>query len=92
MGAARDHVIKYPRTAQVFGSKVKDDGKHPGREESEAFITDPSLVVEEKLDCRCEGNLPRFFFAGHSGARSGAEQHRRSAAKLAQNCGKTGGK
>ena len=50
MGAARDHVIKYPRTAQVFGSKVKDDGKHLGREESEAFIANPSLIVEEKLD------------------------------------------
>jgi hypothetical protein len=50
MGATRDDFIKYPRTPHLFGSKGTDDDKHLGRRESEAFIADPSLVVEEKLD------------------------------------------
>src|SRR5438445_3971234 len=50
MGATRDDFIKYPRTPHLFGSKGTDDDKHLGREESAAFIADPSLVVEEKLD------------------------------------------
>jgi hypothetical protein len=50
MGATRDDFIKYPRTPHLFGSKGTDDDKHLGREESEAFIADPSLIVEEKLD------------------------------------------
>ena len=50
MGATRDDFIKYPRTPHLFGSKGTDDDKHLGCEESEAFIADPSLVVEEKLD------------------------------------------
>ena len=50
MGATRDDFIKYPRTLHLFGSKGTDDDKHLGREESEAFIAEPSLIVEEKLD------------------------------------------
>jgi hypothetical protein len=50
MGATRDDFIKYPRTPHLFGSKGTDDDKHLGREESEAFIADPSIIVEEKLD------------------------------------------
>ncbi len=50
MGASRDNFIKYPRTPHLFGSKGTDDDKHLGREESEAFIADSSLIVEEKLD------------------------------------------
>ena len=48
MGATRDDFIKYPRTPHLFGSKGSDDDKHLGRKESEAFIADPSLIVEEK--------------------------------------------
>ena len=50
MGATRDDFIKYPRTPHLFGSKGTDDDKHLGRRQSEEFISDPSLVVEEKLD------------------------------------------
>ncbi|MCI0746406.1 MAG: RNA ligase family protein [Verrucomicrobia subdivision 3 bacterium] len=50
MGATRDDFIKYPRTPHLFGSKGTDDDKHLGREESEAFIADSWLIVEEKLD------------------------------------------
>lgn len=50
MGTTRDDFIKYPRTPHLFGSKGTDDDKHLGPQESEAFIADPSLIVEEKLD------------------------------------------
>ena len=50
MGATRDDFIKYPRTPHLFGSKGTADDKHLGQKESEAFIADPSLIVEEKLD------------------------------------------
>jgi hypothetical protein len=50
MGASRDNFIKYPRTPHLFGSQGTADDKHLRRKESEAFIKDPSLIVEEKLD------------------------------------------
>ena len=50
MGASRDDFIKYPRTPHLFGSRGTDDDRHLGRAESEAFIADTSLIVEEKLD------------------------------------------
>jgi hypothetical protein len=50
MGATRDDFIKYPRTPHLFGSQGTDDDKHLGRKESAAFIANPSLVVEEKID------------------------------------------
>jgi hypothetical protein len=50
MGATRDNFIKYPRTPHLFGSKGTDDDKHLGQKESEAFIANSSLIVEEKVD------------------------------------------
>lgn len=50
MGASRDNFIKYPRTPHLFGSKGTDDDKHMGPKASAAFVKDPSLIVEEKLD------------------------------------------
>ena len=50
MGATRDDFVKYPRTPHLFGSTGTDDDRHLSRGESEAFIHDPSLIVEEKLD------------------------------------------
>lgn len=50
MGASRDDFVKYPRTPHLFGSTGTDDDRHLGRRESEAFLKDPSLIVEEKLD------------------------------------------
>jgi hypothetical protein len=50
MGRTRDEFIKYPRTPHLFGSKGTDDDKHLGEAESERFIADASLIVEEKLD------------------------------------------
>lgn len=50
MGATRDDFIKYPRTPHLFGSKGTDDDRHLDERASAAFITDPSLIVEEKLD------------------------------------------
>lgn len=50
MGSSRDDFVKYPRTPHLFGSKGTDDDKHLGAKESRAFIADPSLIVEEKLD------------------------------------------
>ncbi|HTI72333.1 MAG TPA: RNA ligase family protein [Candidatus Limnocylindria bacterium] len=50
MGASRDDFVKYPRTPHLFGSRGTEDDKHMGLRESEAFIADPSLIVEEKVD------------------------------------------
>jgi hypothetical protein len=50
MGASRDEFFKYPRTPHLFGSKGTSDDKHLGPAESNAFIADDSLIVEEKLD------------------------------------------
>jgi hypothetical protein len=50
MGASRDDFIKYPRTPHLFGSKGTDDDKHLGRRASQAFLNDPSLIAEEKID------------------------------------------
>ena len=50
MGSSHDDFIKYPRTPHLFGSKGTDDDKHLSRAESERFIADPSLIVEEKID------------------------------------------
>ena len=50
MGASRDDFVKYPRTPHLFGSRGSDDDKHLSHRESTDFISDPSLVVEEKLD------------------------------------------
>lgn len=50
MGASRDDFVKYPRTPHLFGSKGTDDDRHMGAADSSAFIADPSLIAEEKLD------------------------------------------
>jgi hypothetical protein len=50
MGASRDEFVKYPRTPHLFGSRGTADDKHLSARASAAFVADPSLVVEEKLD------------------------------------------
>jgi len=50
MGSSRQDFVKYPRTPHLFGSKGTDDDKHLGAKESRAFLSMPSLIVEEKLD------------------------------------------
>ncbi len=50
MGASRDQFVKYPRTPHLFGSRGTADDKHLGPRESAAFVADPSLIAEEKLD------------------------------------------
>jgi hypothetical protein len=50
MGASRDDFIKYPRTPHLFGSQGTEDDKHLGEPESNRFIADQSLIVEEKID------------------------------------------
>jgi len=50
MGSSNDVFIKYPRTPHLFGSKGTDDDKHLGEKESSRFISQPSLIVEEKID------------------------------------------
>ena len=50
MGASHGDFIKYPRTPHLFGSKGTDDDKHLSESESNDFIADESLIVEEKLD------------------------------------------
>ncbi len=50
MGATRDDFVKYPRTPHLFGSRGTADDKHLSPRASAAFLADPSLVVEEKLD------------------------------------------
>lgn len=50
MGTSYGDFTKYPRTPHLFGSKGTDDDKHLGEVESKRFITDESLIVEEKID------------------------------------------
>lgn len=50
MGASRDNFVKYPRTPHLSGSRGTADDRHWGRRETEAFLKDPSLIIEEKLD------------------------------------------
>lgn len=50
MGASHGEFTKYPRTPHLFGAKGTADDKRLGDAESQAFISDESLIVEEKLD------------------------------------------
>ncbi len=50
MGASYGDFTKYPRTPHLFGSKGTADDKHLSEAESEEFIADESLIVEEKID------------------------------------------
>jgi hypothetical protein len=50
MGASRDDFVKYPRTPHLFGSRGTTDDKHLDKSDSDRFLSDPSLIVEEKID------------------------------------------
>ncbi len=50
MGTSHGDFTKYPRTPHLFGSKGTDDNKHLGEWESQKFVSDESLIVEEKID------------------------------------------
>jgi len=50
MGTTHGDFVKYPRTPHLFGSKGTDDDKHLSEKDSNAFIADESLIVEEKID------------------------------------------
>ena len=50
MGTSHGDFVKYPRTPHLFGSKGTDDDKHLSEKESNTFIADESLIVEEKID------------------------------------------
>ena len=50
MGASHGDFTKYPRTPHLFGSKGTDDDKHLNEIESNRFLSNPSLIVEEKID------------------------------------------
>lgn len=50
MGASRDESFKYPRTPHPFGSTGTADDKRLGERESQRFLADPSLIVEEEMD------------------------------------------
>jgi hypothetical protein len=50
MGSSRDDFVKYPRTPHLFGSKGTPDDKHLNKADSNRFIADESLIVEEKID------------------------------------------
>jgi len=50
MGISHGDFIKYPRTPHLFGSTGTSDDKHLGEVESAEFVSDESLIVEEKMD------------------------------------------
>ena len=50
MGISNGDFVKYPRTPHLYGSVGTADDKHLDKRNSDAFIADESLVVEEKLD------------------------------------------
>ena len=50
MGTSHGDFLKYPRTPHLFGSTGTDDDKHLGEAESNRFLADESLIVEEKID------------------------------------------
>jgi len=50
MGTSHGDFIKYPRTPHLFGAKGTDDDKHLDEAESNRFIGNHSLIVEEKID------------------------------------------
>jgi hypothetical protein len=50
MGASQGNFVKYPRTPHLFGSRGTSDDKHLGERESVRFLSDDSLIVEEKID------------------------------------------
>jgi len=50
MGTSHGDFVKYPRTPHLFGSKGTEDDKHLNESDSLEFISDDSLIVEEKID------------------------------------------
>ena len=50
MGSSHGDFVKYPRTPHLFGANGTADDKHLGEKESNEFIADESLIVEEKID------------------------------------------
>ena len=50
MGTSHGDFTKYPRTPHLFGSKGTNDDKHLGEVESNEFIAEDSLIIEEKID------------------------------------------
>lgn len=50
MGTSQGDFVKYPRTPHLFGSKGTADDKHLNEAESHSFLSDKSVIVEEKLD------------------------------------------
>lgn len=50
MGTSHGDFVKYPRTPHIFGSSGTDDDKHLSEKDSNTFIDDDSLIIEEKLD------------------------------------------
>ena len=62
MGSSHGDFVKYPRTPHLFGSAGTDDDKHLDENESDEFLADHSLIVEEKID----GTNVGIHFAGGS--------------------------
>lgn len=50
MGASHGDFFKYPRTPHLAGSDGTSDDKKLGADDTARILTDPSLIVEEKLD------------------------------------------
>ena len=50
MGTSHGNFTKYPRTPHLFGAKGTADDKHLNEADSIRFVSDDSLIVEEKID------------------------------------------
>ncbi|QEG25262.1 RNA ligase family protein [Mariniblastus fucicola] len=50
MGTSHGDFVKYPRTPHIAGSTGTSDDKRLGADDTEKILSDPSLIVEEKLD------------------------------------------
>ena len=50
MGTSHGDFVKYPHTPHLFGSKGTEDDKHLNEADSIEFISNDSLIVEEKID------------------------------------------
>lgn len=50
MQLSADVIIQYPRTPHLFGSAGTGDDRHLGEVESQQFLADDSLIIEEKVD------------------------------------------
>lgn len=50
MGISKGDFHKYPRTPHLAGSQGTTDDKHLGSVDTQKMVSDPSLIIEEKLD------------------------------------------